>query len=111
MPPIQLNVREIESLNDDEKKKAISKARFWLSAVQNGWKACFDADPQKNRSQVHEEMTKWLNDPYLTKVQDEKFLANFSQQEQENWKKLWSEVKVLRDRSVTNEQEAIEKEE
>jgi Protein kinase domain len=95
---------------DDEGQKALSKGRHWLSALQNGWKACFDADPNKNRSQVHSEMTQWLSDPNLTKVQEKNVLAKLSHEERENWKKLWSEVKLLGDRSAPSEVEAPKEE-
>lgn len=58
------------------------------------------AERSRDRKVVHERMNQWLNDADLARVRDDDWLAKLPADEREQWRKLWSEVRSLRDRTA-----------
>jgi tetratricopeptide (TPR) repeat protein len=58
------------------------------------------AELAKNREVVHKGMNHWLSDPNLAGVRDDQWLDKLPANEREKWRKLWSEVRSLRDRTA-----------
>jgi hypothetical protein len=58
------------------------------------------ADRARDREVVHERMNQWLSDADLAGVREEQWLAKLPPDEREQWRKLWSEVRSLRDRAA-----------
>jgi hypothetical protein len=54
----------------------------------------------RDREVVHERMNEWLQDTDLAGVRDDQWLAKLSADEREQWRKLWGEVRSLRDRTA-----------
>ena len=51
-------------------------------------------------STIHKGMTHWLSDPDFAGVRDDQWLAKLPADEQGKWRKLWAEVRSLRDRTA-----------
>jgi hypothetical protein len=54
----------------------------------------------ENREIIHEGMSQWLSDADLAGVRNDEWLAKLPADELEQWRKLWSEVRSLRDRTA-----------
>jgi hypothetical protein len=54
------------------------------------------AERARDREVVHERMSQWLRDADLAGVRDDHWLAKLPADEREQWRKLWSEVRSLR---------------
>jgi tRNA A-37 threonylcarbamoyl transferase component Bud32 len=62
------------------------------------------ADRAANRAKVNQYMTHWLADDDLASVRDDKALAQLPAEEQARWRKLWADVRSLRDRTAPGPQ-------
>ena len=58
------------------------------------------AERARDREVVHEKMNHWLGDADLAGVRDDRWLAKLPADEREQWRKLWREVRSLRDRTA-----------
>ncbi len=58
------------------------------------------ADPAKNREVVFDGMNRWLSDPNLAGIRDDQWLDKLPVDEREQWRKLWGEVRSLRDQTA-----------
>jgi hypothetical protein len=54
----------------------------------------------ENLEIIHKRMNHWLSDPDLVGVRDDQWLAKLPADEQGRWRKLWAEVRSLRDRTA-----------
>jgi len=54
----------------------------------------------RDREVVHERMNHWLSDRDLAEVRDDDWLNKLPADEREQWRKLWGEVRSLRDRTA-----------
>jgi len=55
------------------------------------------AERARDREVVHKRMNEWLQDADLAGVRDDPWLAKLPAEEREQWRKLWNEVRSLRD--------------
>jgi hypothetical protein len=83
-----------------ERQRILGQAREWLSATLTGWESCLNADPAKNRAEVHEQMTHWLAEAKLASVREEDSLAKLPAAEREQWRRLWAGVRNLCDKAA-----------
>jgi len=58
------------------------------------------AERARDREVVHKRMDEWLQDADLAGVRDDPQLAKLPADEREQWRKLWGEVRTLRDRTA-----------
>jgi tetratricopeptide (TPR) repeat protein len=49
---------------------------------------------------IHEGMSQWLSDADLAGVRDDQWLAKLPADERKEWRKLWSQIRSLRDRTA-----------
>lgn len=78
-----------------EREAIRARARGWLEAVVAGWRSCFKAEAVARREEVHEHMTRWLNEAKLAPVRAENSLATLPTEERQSWQKLWADVRAL----------------
>ena len=69
------------------------------SALSSG-RPDVSAERARDREVVHERMNQWLSDPALAGVRDDQWLAKLPADEREQWRKLWSAARSLRDRTA-----------
>jgi tetratricopeptide (TPR) repeat protein len=77
------------------------EAREWLGAAFDALQRRFPADKAINAAAVHDDCEKWLSNIDLASVRDERALALLPADEGEQWRKLWAEVRSLRDRAAS----------
>jgi tetratricopeptide (TPR) repeat protein len=53
-----------------------------------------------DRAMVHQRMNQWLGDADLAGVRNDEWLAKLPADERDQWRKFWSEVRALRDRTA-----------
>ena len=58
------------------------------------------ARPFTSCEAVHKRMSEWLSDPDLAGVRDDQWLAKLPGDEREQWRKLWADVRFLRDHTA-----------
>ena len=58
------------------------------------------AERARDREVVHKRMNEWLQDADLAGVRDDQWLAKLPADEREKWRKLWEQVRSLRDRTA-----------
>jgi tetratricopeptide (TPR) repeat protein len=76
------------------------QALDWLTDGLATWKAFADGDPSKHGEVANKRMTHWLGDPDLAGVREDQWLDKLPADERDEWRKLWSEVRSLRDRTA-----------
>jgi hypothetical protein len=74
------------------------EALDWLNADLDAWRKQLTANPKSRLAQ--QKMQHWLTDADLASVRD---LENLPAAEREGWKKLWAEVRRLRDATASPE--------
>jgi hypothetical protein len=83
-----------------EQSQIRRKALEWLGATFDGLQERFTADQASNAAWVNDHCEKWLANIDLASVRDEEALALLTTDEREQWRKLWSAVRSLRDRTA-----------
>jgi hypothetical protein len=71
-----------------------------LNASFSRWKKHEAADRVENRATVHGHMNRWMREPNLAGIRDDLWLAKLPAGEREQWRKFWSDVRSLRDRTA-----------
>ena len=82
-------------LSDAQKTQRLTEALHWLELTLSSYSALFDRDADNQGPQIKRILTLWLNDPDLASVRDEQQLAKLPRTAQEQWEKLWNDVKSM----------------
>ncbi|MBX9578725.1 MAG: serine/threonine protein kinase [Gemmataceae bacterium] len=82
----------------DERPAMRRKGLGWLNAALAREKQYQGRDT--SRAEVHRMMNHWLTDSDLNSVRDEDELAKLPADEATEWRRLWAEVRALRDRTA-----------
>jgi hypothetical protein len=87
--------------NDDPRPDEAARAGLrkhameWLRADLSLWTKHLDPGTEAARGEVREALPRWKADPDLAGIRDAEALAKLPAEEQEAWRKLWSEVASL----------------
>ncbi len=87
-------------LTEPERGALRRQALEWLRADLAAWGKELDADADKARATVRQQMQHWLQDPDFAGVRDPGSLAQLPEAERQEWHKLWEEVKAMGQRAA-----------
>jgi tetratricopeptide (TPR) repeat protein/predicted Ser/Thr protein kinase len=84
--------QDVATLNATERTRLRRQAQDWLRAHLEAWSKILRKEGDKVRPEVSKQMDRWLADPDLSGVRDDKALAELPEAERQAWNDLWDQV-------------------
>jgi serine/threonine-protein kinase len=84
-----------KSLREEERTRLRRQSLVWLQDDLAAWTKTVDESPAASRPTAQRTLQHWQRDPDLAGVREPTAIAGLPSEEQQAWRKLWSDVKVL----------------
>jgi tetratricopeptide (TPR) repeat protein len=100
---------DAEKLHATEPARLRGQALKWLRAELASVKHRFEAEVDKNRKTINDQLTHWLRDTDLTAVREPGALQELPESERLEWKQFWEEVAALRKQAAVDKKHSPSK--
>jgi serine/threonine protein kinase/tetratricopeptide (TPR) repeat protein len=87
--------KDADKLDDKERARLRVQAQAWLRADLDAWGRLLDKAEDRGRTQILQNMPRWLADTDLAGVRGPEALARLPEAERQAWQKLWDDVADL----------------